>query len=157
MIFAETPVGQAQGCILAHGITAGEVRISKGTVLDHRHIEILKNAKVASILIARMGEHDLGENIAAAQIAEALAGQDVEVSEAHTGRCNLSAGADGVLSFQRSVIDGVNAVDEGITLGTLLPLETVRQGQTVATIKIIPYQQHMVVWKLERFFCVFND
>ena len=58
---------------------------------------------------------------------------------AHTGRCNLEADTNGIVLLDAPAITAANLVDEAITIATLADKTAVRQGQTIATVKIIPF------------------
>ena len=77
---------------------------------------------------------------AAADIAAAIAGEGLRADRAFTGRCNLFAGAAGVLVVDKETIDRLNLrVDEAVTLATLAAFKPVVEGEMVATVKIIPF------------------
>ena len=52
--FGPVPVGEAEGCILAHGTLAGAQKIKKGTRLGAEHIEALKAHGIAEVIAARL-------------------------------------------------------------------------------------------------------
>uniref|UniRef100_UPI0025B8341E molybdopterin-binding/glycosyltransferase family 2 protein n=1 Tax=Bosea sp. (in: a-proteobacteria) TaxID=1871050 RepID=UPI0025B8341E len=56
-----------------------------------------------------------------------------------TGRVNLFAAAAGVLTIDAAAIDGLNRIDEAITVATLPAMKAVVAGEMVGTVKIIPY------------------
>src|SRR5215211_3039696 len=58
---------------------------------------------------------DRGEDEAALQVAEALAGENVVVERPSTGRSNLYAKRAGVLVASKALVDRINGVDEAIT------------------------------------------
>jgi molybdenum cofactor cytidylyltransferase len=77
--------------------------------------------------------------VAAASIAEAVAGEGVNVERAFTGRANLFAAQAGVLVVDRSAVDRINGVDEAITFATLSAFKPVVEGEMIATVKLIPF------------------
>jgi molybdenum cofactor cytidylyltransferase len=77
--------------------------------------------------------------VAAASIAQAVAGEGVNVERAFTGRANLFAGRAGVLVVDRAKVDRINGVDEAITFATLAAYKPVVEGEMVATVKLIPF------------------
>ncbi len=139
MIFAELPVGEAAGAILAHSVKLKGAAFKKGRVLSPADIAALAEAGVATVTAARLEPGDLGEDEAARRVARAAAGANVEVAAPFTGRCNLVAAAAGVLVIDRERVDRVNLVDEAVTLATLPAYDLVEPRQMVATIKIIPF------------------
>src|SRR5206468_10076963 len=82
---------------------------------------------------------DISEDAAAASIAQAIAGDGVNVERAFTGRANLFAARAGVLVVDRAAVDRINAVDEAITLATLTAFKPVVEGEMIATVKLIPF------------------
>ena len=139
MKFGATPLGEAQGAILAHGIKAGPRVFKKGRVLGEADIAALKAAGLTSVVTARLEEGDIGENEAADRLAQGLADGNVRAAKGFTGRANLFAEKSGLCSIDRAGVDRFNAIDEAITLATLAPMSLVQAGQMVATVKIIPF------------------
>src|SRR5579871_5081141 len=96
MRFGSCPVREAEGGILAHSVRAGAVAFRKGRVLSSDDVAALAKAGVERVVVARLDQDDVGEDVAAARIAEALAGKGVRVGAAFTGRANLYALEHGV-------------------------------------------------------------
>jgi molybdenum cofactor cytidylyltransferase len=88
---------------------------------------------------ARLEADDVPEDAAAAQVARALGGADVDIGNPGTGRVNLYARNAGLMVLDAARIHATNAVHEGLTVATLQPDSPVEQGQMLATVKIIPY------------------
>ena len=139
MIFGETPLDRAEGAILAHSLKAGSRSFKKGRILSTEDVEALRAAGLASVVAARLEAEDVHEDEAATVIAEALAGDELSVSAAFTGRCNLIAEGRGLAVLDRSSLDALNLVDEAVTVATLAPYDSVVPRQMVATVKIIPF------------------
>jgi molybdenum cofactor cytidylyltransferase len=55
------------------------------------------------------------------------------------GRVNLAAARDGQLDFGADALLAVNLADEALTVATLMPRFPVREGDVVATVKVIPF------------------
>jgi len=139
MIFADLPVLEAEGALLVHSIRIGKLAFRKGRTLSADDVRALAEAGRTTVTVARLDPQDVGEDAAATQIAEVLAGPNVTLANAFTGRCNLLAQAGGVLVVDRERLDRLNLVDEGVTAATLMPYEVVQQREMVATVKIIPF------------------
>ena len=139
MIYADLPVDEAEGAILAHGQFAGGRKLQKGHKVSAADIAALKAAGIVSVAGFRLEPGDVGEDDAAAQVAAIAAGTHITRSAAFTGRCNLFAAADGVLAYDRERLDALNLLDEAVTIAALAPYEPVRKGQMLATVKIIPF------------------
>jgi len=139
MIFADLPLDEAEGAILAYAVTAGALTLRKGTVLTRDHCAALQRAGLASVLAARFEPGDIGEDEAAQSIGATLTSQTIHSGTATTGRINLFASFDGVFCVNASTIDAVNVYDARISLATIRNHMRVEAGQMVATVKIIPF------------------
>ena len=139
MKFGPVPVDEAEGCILAHGTLAGAGKIKKGTRLGPDHIAALKAHGIAEVIAARLDPGDLSEDEAAARLANAVCGGNIECAAAATGRVNLYAKANGLLVVDKASVDRLNRLDPGITFATLPEFAPVTKGQMAATVKIIPF------------------
>lgn len=139
MIFGEVPVAEAEGAILAHSLRAGGRTIKKGTRLEADQLFALASAGISTITVARLGEEDVAEDEAAAMIGERLLADGLRLGPAFTGRANILADGDGIVTADAARIDALNAIDEGMTLATLPPVSRVHADQLVATVKVIPY------------------
>ena len=71
--------------------------LKKGTLIGQTEIAALEAAGIAEIVVARLEPGDVSEDVAAAEIAAAVAGEGVRVDRAFTGRANLFAEHAGVL------------------------------------------------------------
>ncbi len=139
MKFGAVPPDQAKGAIVVHSIRKGGLTLKKGTVVGEPEIAALAAAGIPAITVARLEPGDVSEDVAAAEIAAAVAGEGVHVDRAFTGRANLFAEAAGVLVVDRDGIDRLNQVDPDITLATLDAFAPVVVGKMIATVKIIPF------------------
>jgi molybdenum cofactor cytidylyltransferase len=138
--FGDYPVHDAIGVMLAHrlNIAATGLRLKKGHPLTADDIAHLQAAGVTHISGVRLGPHDIAENPAAQSIARLLGGPNTAIRPANGGRCNLHATCAGLLVLQARPIIEANQISEEIAIGTLPPWTTVRPGQVIATVKIIP-------------------
>ena len=139
MFFGSIPVAEAEDCILAHSLRFEGGIFKKGRRLSAPDIAALNEAGVAAVLAARFEEGDVPEDDAARIVADAICGAGAKTSAPFTGRCNLYAGADGLILVDRALIDALNQVHESITIATLTPFDHVTAGQLLATVKIIPF------------------
>lgn len=139
MKFAEMPVKEAEGALLAHSIRAEGVNFKKGRKLGPDDIALLSAKGIGTVFAAHLEAGDVPEDEAAARLAEALLGPGLTAGAPFTGRANLFADGAGLFLVNRQTIDAINAVHEAITLATLSPHEAVQPGQMVATVKIIPF------------------
>ena len=139
MKFGPVPIGQAVGAIAAHSVHQGGVSLKKGEVVGEAVVAALAQAGVTSIIVARLEPGDVDENEAARRLADAVAGANLWIDRAFTGRANLFAAAAGVFQIDAPSIDRINVRDEAITIATLPANRAVVAGEMVATVKIIPF------------------
>ena len=139
MKFGAVPLAEASGGIVVHAIRTDGIVLKKGAVIGNAEIDALRAAGLREVTIARLEPGDVPENVAAAEIAAAAAGERVSVERAFTGRANLFAEAAGVLVVNKAGVDRLNAIDPDITLATLPPFAPVVIGKMIATVKIIPF------------------
>ncbi len=139
MDFGEIPLSQALGAVLAHSLPLPGGRLRKGLVLAQGDLAALAAAGHASVIAARLGPDDLGEDAAALAIAEALAGPGLALQVVGTGRVNLLATGPGLAQIRAEAVHSVNAADPAITLATVPEWQRMDAGGMVATVKIIAY------------------
>lgn len=139
MKFGAVAPREALGAISVHAIRQSGVSLKKGAPIAASDVAALEAAGVSSLVIARLEPGEIGEDVAAAAIAHAAAGDGVSVERAFTGRANIFASQSGVLVVDRAAIDAVNAIDESITVATLPAFKPVVAGEMIATVKIIPF------------------
>lgn len=138
MKYGSFPVETAAGLILGHTVRAAST-LKKGHVVTPADVVMLKASGVAAVFGARLDPSDVGEDAAAGQIAAALTAPNIQASPAHTGRCNLVAGENGVMLVEKEAVDAANATNEAVTVATLPHFAAVKKGQILATVKIIPF------------------
>ncbi|EAR49682.1 molybdopterin biosynthesis protein [Oceanicola granulosus HTCC2516] len=139
MRFGPVPPAEASGTILAHSLTVGAARWKKGRALDEDDAAALAAAGLAEVTVARLEPGDVGEDAAAARLAEALAGDGLRLSRAATGRVNLFAPGPGVARVEAGAVAALNGIDPMITVATVPPWQRCAEGTMVATVKIISY------------------
>lgn len=139
MEFATLAIDQAEGAILAHAVALPDGRLKKGHRLTGDDIARLAEAEVGAVTAARLDPSDLDEDEAARRIALRLVGPGLRAGPAFTGRANLATTAAGLLRVEAERVDALNRIAEAITLATLPDWAMVREGQMVATAKIIPF------------------
>ena len=139
MKFGPASPVDAIGGVTVHTLRQGALVLKKGTTIGAAEVEALNKAGVAEIVVVRLEQGDVSEDVAAASIAQAVAGDGVHVERAFTGRSNLFAARAGVLVVDRTAVDRINGVDEAITFATLSAFKPVVEGEMVATVKLIPF------------------
>src|SRR3981189_3370227 len=139
MKFGPASPMEAIGGVTVHTLRQGSLVLKKGTTIGHAEVEALTRAGVKEIVVVRLEDGDVSEDVAAASIAQAVAGDGIHVERAFTGRANLFAARAGVVVGDRAKVDRINGVDEAITFATLSAFKPVVEGEMVATVKLIPF------------------
>jgi molybdenum cofactor cytidylyltransferase len=139
MKFGPASPSEAIGGVTVHTLRQGALVLKKGTTIGPEEAEALNRVGVKEIVVVRLEEGEVSEDVAAANIAQTVAGDGVNVERAFTGRANLFAARAGVLVINRARVDRINGVDEAITFATLPAYKPVVEGEMVATVKIIPF------------------
>jgi molybdenum cofactor cytidylyltransferase len=139
MKFGAVSPREAEGAIAVHSIRKSGMVLKKGTLIGKAEIAALEAANVSEIVAARLEPGDVPEDVAAAEIAAAVAGDGVHVDRAFTGRANLFAEHAGVMVVDRQGVDALNDIDPAITFATLAAYAPVVTGKMIATVKIIPF------------------
>jgi molybdenum cofactor cytidylyltransferase len=139
MKFGPASPADAIGGVTVHTLRQGPLVLKKGTTIGLAEVEALTRAGVKEVVVVRLEDGDVSEDVAAASIAQAIAGEGITVERAFTGRANLFAAAAGVLVVDRAAVDRINGVDEAITFATLAAYKPVVEGEMVATVKLIPF------------------
>ena len=97
MKFGPASPMEAMGGVTVHTLRQGSLVLKKGTTIGHAEVEALTRAGVKEIVVVRLEDGDVSEDVAAASIAQAVAGEGILVERAFTGRSNLFAAKAGVL------------------------------------------------------------
>lgn len=139
MIFAELPLGEAEGAMLAHSLELGGTRRPKGARVTPELITAARAEGLELLWVARLESGDVPEDEAATAIACWLQGEGVRAAPPAHGRVNLHATAGGLLHFDPAAIGRANAATDAVGVSTLPPNTPVAAGDLVATVKLIPY------------------
>jgi len=139
MKFGPASPAEAIGGVTVHTLRQGSLVLKKGTTIGPAEVEQLQRAGVKEVVVVRLEDGDVSEDVAAASIAQAVASDGIHVERAFTGRANLFAAKAGVLVVDRAAVDRINGVDEAITFATLAAYKPVVEGEMVATVKLIPF------------------
>jgi molybdenum cofactor cytidylyltransferase len=134
MKFGAVEPKQAVGATSVHTIRSGGLVLKKGTLIGPIEAAALEAAGIKDVVVARLEPGDVTEDVAAAEIADAIAGD-----RTFTGRANLFSQTAGVLVVDKAAVDRINRVDEAITVATLPAFKPVVPGEMIATVKIIPF------------------
>ena len=139
MKFGRFGLSDAAGVVLAHGLRVGGQAFRKGRVLSVADLALLEREGIGSVTGARIEATDVAEDAAALAAARALSGPGARVGAPFTGRCNVFASTDGLFLARAPDVDRFNAADEALTVATLPAPRAVREGEMLATVKVIPF------------------
>jgi molybdenum cofactor cytidylyltransferase len=139
MHFAEMPIGEAAGAILAHSVRHASGTFKKGRVLEPADIAALEASGVAQVFAARLEPGDVAEDAAAGAVARALSGPGATPQAPFTGRANVHAASAGIALIDAERVRALNRLHESLTLATVAPFEIVEARQMLATVKVIPF------------------
>ncbi len=139
MIFADLPLAEAEGSLLAHSLTLAGRRVPKGSMVGPALLAEARAAGIDRLWVARLEPGDVPEAEAAARLGALLAGPGVEPRVPVHGRVDLVAGVAGLLRLDPAAVDALNRAGEAVGLATRPPLAPVEAGDLVATLKIMPY------------------
>jgi molybdenum cofactor cytidylyltransferase len=139
MKFGAVAPADALGATAVHTIRQGALVLKKGTLIGPAEVAALEAAGIKDVVVARLEADDVSEDVAAAAIAKAVAGEGVHIDRAFTGRANLFARIPGVLVVDKDAVDRLNRIGEAITFATLSAFKPVVAGEMIATVKIIPF------------------
>jgi molybdenum cofactor cytidylyltransferase len=139
MKFGAVTPAEAKGGIVVHSVRKAGLVLRKGAMVGDAEIAALNAAGVGAITVARLEPGDVAEDVAAAELAAAVAGAGVRVDRAFTGRTNLFAEGAGIAVVDTTGVDRFNEADPDITLATVAAFAPVVAGTMIATVKIIPF------------------
>ena len=137
------PVEQAVGLPLAHDITEIVPGKHKGPAFRRGHLirqeDVAKLLDVgkANIYVMELENDELHEEDAARRLAEAAAGDNLELTDPSEGRINLVAKIPGLLKVDADLLCRMNSLGD-LMLATLPTNWYVKKGTVVAGTRTIP-------------------
>ncbi len=140
MKFGPVPVQKSAGKMLAHNLARlhGRGVFRKGKLLAVDDVQELSTDGHRCVYVVEIEPGDVAENQAAQRVAQAVAGVGLLIRPSTQGRADLVAAVDGIVRINPLRLAQVNDCD-GIAFATGYSLRRAEKGQTIATIKIIPY------------------
>ena len=139
MIFKKVKVEDAPGAILAHKKIGKDWSIKKGQILTKDNCAKLELIGIKEVFVAILDKEDIHEDEASSWLASEIMGNAVEVTVPFTGRCNIISKTNGILLINEEIVNKLNHVDEVMTIATLPHRSSIKKGQIIATIKVIPF------------------
>ena len=133
----------AVGMILSHDITRIEkgvfkgVAFKKGHIIKNEDVPVLLSLGKNNVYSIALDQGDVHEEEAGLRLAEALAGENLDLKGPSEGRVDLIAKRRGLLKVNKEVIHKINLLDD-IVVSTLHDNVVVEGGTTVCGTKVIP-------------------
>lgn len=146
-IYKSIPVEDAVGMILGHDLTRivpGEFKgpaFKKGHIIKSEDIPALLDMGKDHIYVLDLKDDLVHENDAAARLAKAAAGREINLTDPSEGRVNLLASKSGLLSIRVDALRQINMIED-IVLSTLHGNQRITSGTAVAGTRIIPLATH---------------
>ena len=128
------------GRVLCHEIRTadGQIALPKGRVLDETDAALALTLSWSEMHVMVLDDGDVHEDDAGARVANAVAGDGVEVRVPAGGHRPVAATGRGLLTIDTATLEQINALD-GPCVYTLLDGQIVDRGEIVARAKIIPF------------------
>ncbi|MDW7739677.1 MAG: molybdopterin-binding protein [Bacillota bacterium] len=143
MKISQIKTEQAIGRLLCHDITRIEKDSFKGAQFKKGHricpedVEVLLNLGKNFIYVLELEKGDIHEDGAGERIAQALAGQGLEITRPSEGRVDLVARHRGLLKVDAARLFQINSIPE-VVVSTLHTNSPVDAGEKVTGAKVIP-------------------
>ena len=152
MFFGNIKTKLSEGSLVAASIIVkdshGKRKISKGTKIDQKIIDLLLSNNIHSLVCANIDKDDIDENTSAQLIASKLINKNksnLSISIPQHGRCNILSEVDGLLRYKPNQLYKINTVTEAVGIGAKTPYTLVKRKQIVATTKIIPFAVNLLI------------
>ncbi|MCK4308370.1 MAG: molybdopterin-binding protein, partial [Candidatus Atribacteria bacterium] len=142
-IMKKIPVEKAVGMILCHDITQiipGKFKgpaFRKGHIVRSEDIEKLKKIGKEYLYIWQPKEGEIHENEASLRMSKAVAGENIELTEAIEGKITLKSQARGLFKVKSELLYEINSM-ENITIPCLPNNFKVEENQKLAGVRIVP-------------------
>lgn len=131
---------ESAGKLLAHNVVddAGRKVLRKATPIGPEELARLRELGRTRVWVAELSPDDVLEDEVARRLATAMSGPGVQISSLSAGRANLRAVNRGILKVDVDALRRVNRV-AGLAVATRPNNTATAQGQSVATVKVVPY------------------
>ncbi|EFM11876.1 molybdopterin binding domain protein [Paenibacillus curdlanolyticus YK9] len=142
-VMREVPVTHAIGMRLAHDLTQivpGKFKgrkYKRGHLITEADIPGLLDIGKEHIYTLEIGDNDLHEDDAAGQLASALLGDGLTLTEPHEGKVTLRSERLGLAVIPPALVEAINEIGD-IALATVKRHALVSIGQPVAATRAIP-------------------
>lgn len=142
-IMKKVAVEKAVGMILCHDITQiipGKFKgpaFRKGHIVQKDDIEKLKEIGKEYLYIWQPKEGEIHEDEASLRISKAVAGENIELTEAVEGKITLKSLTRGLFKVKSELLYEINSM-ESITIPCLPNNFKVEKGQGLSGVRIVP-------------------
>lgn len=136
-IAAGTSVNAIAGMVLCHDLDAGGHRMRKGQILSPDDVALIGATAPSELHLIELGPGDLHEGDAGRRLADAAAGDGVDVLDPSAGHWPLVATRRGILDVSVDALRRANELD-GISIYTLFHGQIVDAAEHVARAKVAP-------------------
>ncbi|HYX92114.1 MAG TPA: hypothetical protein VE782_11160 [Myxococcaceae bacterium] len=128
------------GWVLAHEVRRadGRVALDKGRMLSEADVALLADLPWDQLHVLEIGSEDVHEDEAGRRLAEAVAGEGVEVGEMTGGAWPLLARWRGVFDIDEPRLARINAIPD-LVVYTLPNAYVALEGELLGRAKIIPF------------------
>ncbi|HML32002.1 molybdopterin-binding protein [Sporomusa sphaeroides] len=136
-------VTEAIGMILGQDLTRivpGEYKgaaFKKGHVIKQDDVYLMRNMGKEHIYVLNFGADELHENDAAEVLAKTTVGSHLVLDTPGEGKVNIRTDVSGLLKINVDILAEINSL-QGVALSTIHSDILVKEGQLVASAKIIP-------------------
>ena len=122
MKFGPASPADAIGGVTVHTLRQGSLVLKKGTTIGAAEVEALNKAGVKEIVVVRLEDGDVSEDVAAGQHRAGRCRRRRQCrARLYRPRQSVRRASAGVLVVDRAAVDRINGVDEAITFATLPP------------------------------------
>ncbi|MGM4915336.1 molybdopterin-binding protein [Rhizobium ruizarguesonis] len=128
----------ALGAILAHKVSAEGRTFQKGHKLTRENLSFLGSLGISQVTAHRIEPDEVDEENAADLVSRAIGAEHMRIAPAVGGRMNFYSQADGLFIADKKLVDIFNSIDHAITFASLPDRISVKAGEMIATVKIIP-------------------
>lgn len=139
----EVRVEDAVGMVLAHDLTQiipGQFKgrlFKKGHVIREQDIPALLSIGKEHIYTLQLRPGYIHEDEAAERMANAILGDNIDLSGPHEGKMTLKSRIQGLAKIDKAFIDAVNALDQ-VAMATVRTNTPVKPGQALVGTRVIP-------------------
>lgn len=143
MAVKKVKIEDAVGMVLGHDFTKiipQEYKgpaFKKGHIIREEDLPYLRAIGKEHIYLIDLGPGQLHENEAIAQIAKAVCGDNVYLTEPSEGRINIKSLCDGLLKIDKQAVIAINMIENAV-LSTRHGNQLIKKDELIAGVKVVP-------------------